>query len=592
MSKDVPSPLRRLFGKLSARRRLQLFLVLGLMLVGAVAEVMALGAVLPFLALVADPSRAAHFPTLGALFEVLGWRRPDDLLIPATILFAAVALAAAVVRIFLSWASTRFVYSIGYDLGSQIYWRMLHQPYPYHLSRNTSEVVAAIGMVQTVISGVLLPLMQSVIAVIIGLFVVAALVAVDPVVSMGAFLCFGVLYAGIAFLAQRRLRANGKIIASTATRRIQAVQEGLGGIRDVLIDNTQAVFLRKFATLDHALRTAQAANTFIGAAPRFAIEAVGMSLIAVLALYMSTQPGGLAAALPILGAQALGAQRLLPLMQLVYTGRTQLQGNWHVLLHVLDLLDAPMPEEYLPQTSREDVQFTRSIALRRVSFRYQPDQEPVLKNLSLTIRKGSKVGFIGKTGSGKSTTIDLIMGLLEPTTGSVSIDGQALEARTRRGWQFQIAHVPQVIFLSDSTIAENIAFGVAREKIDMGRVWEAARKSALADFIEAMPESYQTIVGERGVRLSGGQRQRIGIARALYKQASVLIFDEATSALDNETESAVMEAIAALGSELTVILIAHRLSTVAVCDEVFRLEGGQVADRGDYESVVLKAPTG
>jgi len=578
----------RLFMKLPARRRRQLVGVLGLMLVGAVAEVMALGAVLPFLGLIADPGRVSHYPLLARAFQLLGWRDTGSLLIPATILFVTVAILAGAVRILLSWTSTRFVFSVGYDLGTQVYWRMLHQPYRYHLGRNTSEVVAAISKVQTVTNGVLLPLMQGMTSIIIGLFIVATLIFVNPVVSLTAFGAFGALYAGVAYAAQRRLRANSKVIAATATLRVQAVQEGLGGIRDVLIDSTQAVFLRKFARYDQQLRRAQATNTFIAAFPRFAIEAAGMVLIALMALYMNTRPGGLAGALPVLGALALGAQRLLPLMQLIYTGRTQLVGNRQVLQDVLDLLEAPIPEEYLPDTPREPVPFEKSIALKNVWFAYD-SATPVLRNLNFTIRKGAKVGFIGKTGSGKSTTIDLIMGLLEPTKGSVQIDGKALNARTRRGWQQQIAHVPQAIFLSDSSIAENIAFGVDREKVDMDRVREAARKAALSEFIEAMPQQYDTAVGERGVRLSGGQRQRIGIARALYKRASVLVFGEATSALDNQTESAVMEAIAALGRDLTVILIAHRLSTVAVCDEVIRLEAGEVADKGDYEQVVLKA---
>lgn len=570
---------RRLYAHLTPRRRKQLAGVLALMLVGALAELVTLGAVLPFLAVIADPGRAASYPALQALFGSLGWREPDDLLVPVTALFATVALVAAAVRLCLTWVSQRYVFRLGHDLGVEVYRRTLYQPYSYHVAKNTSELIAATNKVQIVVGGMLMPLMQAASGAIISAFILAALIMIDASTAFAAAAGFGAMYFAVSYVTRVKLRENSRIIAEAQAIRIQTVQEGLGGIRDVIIDQAQPTYVNKFADVDLKFRDAQALIAFFGAAPRYVIEAVGMVVIAFLALALSRQQGGLVTALPVLGALALGAQRLLPLLQLIYAGWTQIAGARHILFDVLDLLDLPIEER--SASSLEAVPFSDSITFDSVHFRYAREQGDVLRDINLRIRKGARVGFIGTTGSGKSTLMDIAMGLLEPSHGRVLVDGQALTSATLRNWRSRIAHVPQSIYLADASIAENIAFGAAnRSEIDIHRVAAAAEKAKLAEFIGSLPAGYWTPVGERGVRLSGGQRQRIGIARALYKEADVLVFDEATSALDTDTEAAVMAAIQSLGREQTILVIAHRLSTVAFCDSVARLENGHIEAEG------------
>jgi len=308
-------------------------------------------------------------------------------------------------------------------------------------------------------------------------------------------------------------------------------------------------------------------NVFIGGSPRYVMEAIGMTIIAGLAYLMTQQEGGMVTAIPVLGALALGAQRLFPVLQQAYSAYSQIKGSKSSFEDVLNLLDQPLPE-YADQPLPEPIPFAKEIKLNNLNFRYSEDSPWVLKNVNLSLKKGSRIGFMGITGSGKSTLLDIVMGLLPATEGGLMIDNQTINNQNRRAWQAHIAHVPQNIYLSDSTIEENIAFGIEKELIDHQRVKKAAQQAQIAELIEQWEGSYQTFVGERGIRLSGGQRQRIGIARALYKQADVLMFDEATSALDSETEREVMEAIESLGKEMTVLIVAHRLTTLKSCDKV------------------------
>ena len=373
-------------------------------------------------------------------------------------------------------------------------------------------------------------------------------------IALSAFVCFGMLYWMVIRYTKTQLKDNSKIIADQSTQRIKSLQEGLGGIRDVLIDGTQQFYCKLYHKADLLMRRVSGNNIFIAGSPRYAMEAIGMIIIAGLAYLMTKQEGGMVTAIPVLGAFALGAQRLFPALQQAYSAYSQIKGSKSSFEDVLNLLDQPIPE-YADQPLPEPIPFEKEITLNNLNFRYSEDSPWVLKNVNLSLKKGSRIGFMGVTGSGKSTLLDIIMGLLPATEGGLMIDNQTINHQNHRAWQAHIAHVPQNIYLSDSTIEENIAFGIAKELINHQRVKKAAQQAQIAELIEEWKDGYQTFVGERGVRLSGGQRQRIGIARALYKQANVLIFDEATSALDNETEQAVMDAIEDLGEEVTILIL-------------------------------------
>lgn len=582
----LPGLLLRLWQHLSRRRKRQFFLVLGLMLASAFAEVISLGAVLPFLAAITAPDKLLSHPLMADLVKAWGITSPDQLALPLTIAFATAALVAAGIRMLLLWATTRLSFAAGADLSVEVYRRTLYQPYRVHVSRNSSELISGIsGKVGGVVFGGFLPVLMLVSSIILLLTILSALMAIDAVVATVAITGFGGSYLLITWFSRKRLEHNGQRIAIEQTRVIKVLQEGLGGIRDVLLDGTQPVYCNIYSQADQPLRRAQGDNQFIAAAPRFAMEAIVMILIAALAYALSREEGAINSALPVLGALALGAQRLLPALQQAYGAWANIVGSRASLADALDLLDQPLPPEAnqpvpMPLTFHDSIQF------KDVCFRYGNNDPWVLVGFNLTIAKGARVGFVGSTGGGKSTTLDLLMGLLEPTDGQILVDGMTLSGERRRAWQQTIAHVPQYIYLADTTLAENIAFGLPQESINLERVRQAARQAQIAEFIESRPEGYQALGGERGIRLSGGQRQRIGIARALYKRASILVFDEATSALDNATEQTVMDAIDDLASDLTILLIAHRLSTVRHCDIIVELEHGRVVAQGSYDQLL------
>ncbi len=575
--------------KLPLRRRRQFWLVIGMTFLGSIAELATFGAIIPFLTVVSQPDGTGAQIFRDAL-QWLGIVPPDNLLLLATAILITAAIGAAIVRLALLAISRRFIFGVGYDLGVELFARALQRPYIYYLTHNSSEILSGVNKVQVVLTSVVKPGIDLITAGGMSLVIIAALIMVDPMAAMFAAVAFCSIYLAVSFFTRRKLRSNSRIVADAHTGRLQAVQEGVGGIRDIILDRSHGVFLKSFAYYDHRLRVAQASNHMLSLAPRYAVEAAGVAAIALLALYMADREGGLLAAVPTLGALAFGAQRLLPLVQQVYAGYSHMTGAQQAMQDVVDLLEGPEMVDRLEHRTADiaPLPFAGEIAFSDVTFRYPEGDRDALSGIDLVIPKGTRVGFIGKTGSGKSTLIDMVMGLIEPVGGSIAIDGQVLGAENRAAWQAQVAHVPQVIFLSDDSLARNIAFGESGD-IDMERVREAARRADIDAFIQGLPEQYETVIGERGVRLSGGQRQRIGIARALYKQASVLVLDEATSALDDQTEAAVMEAIDALGDDLTILMIAHRLTTVRKCDRVVRLEQGRVAAIGSFEDVVAES---
>ena len=583
--------LRQLWAHLGRRRRVQLGVLLLVMLASSVAEVLSLAAVLPFLAVLANPEGLWGQPLVQQGAPRLGIAGAQELLLPITIAFAVAALAAGAIRLLNLWLNGRIAAAIGSELSCEAYRRTLYQPYAVHLARNSSELIASISTdVTRVISQVLNPLLLLLSSGLIALSLVATLVAIDWSIALGAGLVVALVYLVAMAASRRPLQQLSQRYVHLNRALIQALQEGLGAIRDVLLGGTQAFYARTYRQADQPLRRVGADANFLSTYPRLVLEPVGMALIAVVG-YLLVRQQGVARALPLLGALALGAQRLLPVVQKVYEGWAQSRNAKASLANVLKLLEQPLPPgSQLPPPAPLPLEL--SIRLDAVHFAYAPELPEVLKGLSLEIHCGERLGLIGSTGSGKSTTLDLLMGLLQPTGGRILVDGADLhdpaQPQRLQAWRAAIAHVPQSIYLADSSIAENIAFGLPPDQIDRELVRQAAQQAQLAGFIEGSPQGYDSFVGERGIRLSGGQRQRIGIARALYRQAQVLVFDEATSALDTATEQGVMAAIEGLSRELTIVMIAHRLSTVERCDRVIRLDEGRIEIQGSPQEILAR----
>ncbi len=570
MSKDF----KRLWGHISARRRQQLILLFVLMVFTSFAEMISIGAVLPFLGVLVAPEEVFQHPLFDKMAVVIDHFETGRTLLLITAIFIIASVVSGGARIALLWAQTRLGFAVGADFSEKIYRNVLYQPYSFHVRQNSSDLIAGISTkTSSVINYCLLPLLFVASSILIVVTIIGVLLYINPKVALISLSGFAVIYSLILLFTRKLVARDSREISVNTNSVLKALQEGLGGIRDVLIDGTQEVFCELYRSADLSLRRSQANIQILGGAPRFLIESFGMVLIALLAYSYVGRPESVANAIPVLGALAVGAQRMLPVLQLMYWSATTIRGHQSVLADVLNLLDKRLPPDG-DKPIEKSISFCNSIRVSDLHFRYTPDSAWVLQGLNFELPIGSRIGIIGATGSGKSTLVDIIMGLLEPTRGSLSIDGETVEALNRRAWQAHIAHVPQAIFLKDASIAENIAFGVTREHIDIQRVRQAAERAKIASTIESWRHGYDTVVGERGTRLSGGQRQRIAIARAFYKQADVIIFDEATSALDVATERAIMDAIDNVDVGTTVILVAHRLSTLEKCDTIFELQSG------------------
>jgi ATP-binding cassette subfamily B protein len=581
----LPALLVQLFHYISISRRPQFLLMLSLTLASSIAEVVSLGAVLPFIGILTQPEKIFNSPVTAGVAKVLGIDSATGLVLPFTMAFSTAAVIAAGLRLLLLWVSIRLANDTGADLSLEIYRRTLYQPYCVQVARNSSEIISGITQKVATATSVLMSCVGVITSAVLFSAILLTLLIIDPMVAVVAIIIFGTGYGIIAWQMHNRLVRNSQHIAQEQTQVVKALQEGLGAIRDVLLDGAQIVYCDVYRKAIRQLQRANGENTYMNQFPRYAIEALGIVLISVLSYVLSRRSGGMGAALPVMGAMALGAQRLLPLLQQLYGNWTVVAGSHAALIDVLNLLDQPLPKDaHLP--APVPLEFQETIEFDNVRFHYGADAHWVLNGVNLTIRKGARIGFIGGTGSGKSTMMDLLMSLLEPTHGRILVDGRPISSELRRAWQRAIAHVPQSIFLSDTSIAENIAFGVPPEDIDIACVRHAATQAQIAEFIEGRPGGYGTLVGERGIRLSGGQRQRIGIARALYKQATVLIFDEATSALDSATEKEVMSAIESLSKDLTILTVAHRLTTLKYCDTVIQLERGRMISHGSYEHFI------
>lgn len=577
MAAGLRSDMRALFACLSLARWRELVFLTLIMPATALAETTVVAAVVPFVALLAGQPVEAPLSIFVDSLIAIGISRP---LLAAVLLFALVVTLTAVLRLALSWLSRHFAFALGHEVSVEIQRRLLGQPYSFHLRQRSSEYLAALDKVDLLVFDMVIQGIQAISAALIGAFILALLVAIDPISTALAVVVIGGFYAVGLAATRNRLKQHGAIINSAYEQRAKFVQESIGGIRDIILDHSQEAALARFRTIDADFARARTRTAFLTAAPRFLIEAAGLITIAVVAIMIAERSGGIIAALPFLGALALGAMRLLPLMGQLYGTWASLTVVRPVLTDLAALLRLPLADESkLP----ERIEFRRSIELDTVSFGYPDRVHKAIEGVALTIPKGARVALTGRTGSGKSTLADLMMGLIEPSKGRILVDGTPLAPDRLAGWRRSIAHVPQETFLADDSIAANISLSYHGGETDHFRIKAAAKQAQLHEFIETLPEGYDTHVGERGIRLSGGQRQRLALARALYKQAPMLVLDEPTSALDDQTEAAIVSALDQLQSSgTTIVIVAHRLSTMAKCDPVFVLEEGQLVKSGSF----------
>lgn len=575
---SLVASLRRLWSHFDPKRCWQLSALLAVMIASGLAEVVSLAAVVPFLTVLADPSRAWRLPGIHHWAFQMGYTEPCEMLFPLTIVFVVAAISSALLRLANLWLSGRIGAAVGSDIAHEAYRRTLYQPYSIHTARNSSTVIAGvITHVNRLIHHIIYAGLQFVSCTIAAIAIAICLVVIDPTIALLSLAVFGSAYTAMGLLTKNRLLTLSFTQAQCNQALIQTVQEGLGGIRDVLLDQSQPFYLAKYDRSDSLLRRSEAESEFISGFPRFVIEGLGTAAIALLAYILASRPGGIATALPVLGACALGAQRLLPVIQQGYFSFSQLRSGTADLQAVVALLDQPPPPtESAPV---KPLPFKHQITLQNISFRYpgQKNASPpwILRRIDLTIDKGERVAIVGPTGSGKSTLVDLLMGLLEPTEGRILVDGSSPD---HASWRACIAHVPQSIFLADASIAENIALGIPLAQIDQLRLRQSATQAQIADYIDSLPEGYMSRIGERGVRLSGGQRQRIGIARALYKNTSLIVLDEATNALDQHTEQSFTQTLEQLSRDLTIVMVTHRLSSTRFCTRAIRVDAGSVQE--------------
>jgi len=576
------------FGLLTPPERRRALLLLLMTLVVALFDTLGVASIMPFIAVLADPQLVEVNLTLSMVFQaasVFGIVTVEQFLFAIGVFVFLILVFSLALKALTTFVQVRFALMCEYSIAKRLVEGYLHQPYSWFLGQHSGDLgKTVLSEVSQVIHQALVPVMNLIAHGSVAVALLLLLVFIDPVLALTTGfvlgLCYGIVFkivsSFLARIGKDRLRAN--------KGRFLAVSEALGAVKEVKVAGLEQLYIRRFAEPAKAYAKYQASAQVIGQVPRFALEAIAFGGMLLVILYLMLQSGELATALPFIALYAFAGYRLMPALQQIYGAVTQLRYSSAALDALHQDLIGFQPIHQSSDNQR--MPFKNVITLKNVHYKYPNSSDSALKGVSLTIPAKSKVGLVGQTGSGKTTIVDFILGLLEAQQGSLEIDGNVINNVNRRSWQRSIGYVPQHIYLTDDTISANIAFGVDPNKIDQSAVERAAKIANIHEFISSRLEhQYETTVGERGIRLSGGQRQRIGIARALYHSPQVLILDESTSALDNLTEQAVMDAINEFGCNITIILIAHRLSTVKDCDIIFLIENGELQGQGNFKDL-------
>ncbi|WP_018140855.1 ABC transporter ATP-binding protein [Thioalkalivibrio sp. ALJ7] len=584
--------IRKLHALLDAPGRRRAYLMLVLIVALAFVEMVGVASIMPFVMVLANPEVVETNRHLNAVYTALGFESTDRFMFFLGIVMMLALLTTITFKALVTYLMQRFMHMRSYALSRHLVESYLRQPYDHFLNRNSADLGKSIlAEAGQVVKGALKPLMLFLAGAAVSLAIIILLFIVDPRLAGAITAGLALGYGGIYLVARGILNRLGRRRVAANRGRFEAVQECFGGIKEVKVTGLEGPYLKRFEQPAKRYARTQATAVLFKEVPKYALQAMTYGGAFLVILYLLRQPGGLQAAIPTLAVFALGAQRLLPALGDVYKNLSLMRFTNAALDNLHQDLVRLRREETLSTKELKGRQpqplgLNHALELDHINYTYPGAERPALNDLTLTIPARTTVGLVGATGSGKTTTVDIILGLLNPGGGALKVDGTPITTENVRAWQRTIGYVPQHIYLSDDTVAANIAFGVPSGKIDQSAVERAARIANLHEFVvNDMPQGYATPVGERGVRLSGGQRQRIGIARALYHDPEVLILDEATSALDNLTEQAVMEAVHNLGHRKTIILIAHRLSTVRECAQIFLLETGELKGQGGFDEL-------
>lgn len=579
--------IRKLLFLLTSQERKRALLLLVMIVIMAALDVVGVASIMPFMAVLSNPGVIETNALLSYTYSVMGFKNPADFMFFLGIVVIVVLVLSLTFKAITTYAQLRFSLMREYTIGKRLIEGYLNQPYAWFLNKHSANLGNTIlTEVNQVMGSAMAPMMNVIAQGLLSLALLVLLVIMNPMIAFIVGAVLGITYAIIYYLMRNVLLRIGLDRVKASEAKYKAVNEAFAGIKEIKIGGLESMYVERFGRPAELFAKSHALIQVIVQIPRFAIEAVAFGGMLLMVLYLMSGSGGFASGLPIVALYSLAGYRLMPALQLAYASVVQLRSA----TQALDLLynDVKnLPPVILRNTDEGILTLKDKIVLENISFTYPFAEKQSLQNISLEIKTHHTIGIVGVSGGGKTTIVDIILGLLEPDSGSLSVDGIKINSSNGHSWQKCIGYVPQQIFLIDDTVVGNIAYGVEPDKIDMVAVETAARIANLHNFVlEELPLGYDTAVGERGVRLSGGQRQRIGIARALYHSPQLLILDEATSALDNITEQAVMEAVNNLGNDITIIIIAHRLTTVRACDQIYLMQEGEIIANGTFDELL------
>ncbi len=582
-SKVKLSTVKKTWSILSSPQRRAVISLLGLMFIGMALETLGITLVIPAITLFTQADITSNYPVLQPILNDMGNPNHETLVKWGLALLLAVYLIKNLFLAFFVWRQTKFIHTVGAQLSQNLYSIYLRQPYTFHLQHNSALLLRNIYNEVNVFTGAMTSFMVLLTESLVLIALCVMLLIIEPLSALVVIVVVGLAAGMFHHFTRNQIKRWGLGRQYHEGLRIQHLQQGLGGIKDVILLGREMDFIDEYNVHNtKSYRVNQMIST-LKQMPRLWLEVLAIAGLVVMVLVMLTQGRATESVLPILGFFAVAAFRLMPSANRILGAVQAVRYDLPVINVIFRDMQLPIPNKEIEKLP--SIAFNNTIELHRVSFSYKGSIEPVIKDIELKIERGESVGIIGPSGSGKSTLVDIILGLLKPSSGEVRVDSYDINTYLR-SWQNNIGYVPQSIYLTDDTLRRNVAFGLANEIIDEVAVIRAIRSAQLEEFVSELPDGLDTQVGEHGVRLSGGQRQRIGIARALYHDPAVLVLDEATSSLDIETEAGVMEAIQALHGDKTIIIVAHRLSTVEDCDRIYELEKGSVINEGTPEEIL------